>query len=215
MQKRIDPSFFLTIITLELKGLVDSRMAPISIISFRCSLTSCIKAGRIFLNVSLKGCSSVRCISCSTIFVLPRSVGPCENTCDHPERNCWAFSFCSDVKTESSRFISTFFSPMLCWWCSPCSFLSVTSFTGSLSSTLIISKLQTSARACNVILFADILHTRKGIRAVLPGLSTLTTLGHTVTLADIPFSVGSVKAASISILSNKACNCLGFIGLQC
>ena len=100
------------------------------------------------------------------ILVLPRYVGPCENICDHPERNCCTFSFCSDVKKESSKLMSTFFSSMLCWWCSTCSFLSVIPLTGSLFSTIIASKWQTIACACNATTLADIFHNYTGIRAV-------------------------------------------------
>ena len=47
---------------------------------------------------------------------------------------------------------------------------------------------------------ADMLHKRTGIRAVLPGLFVLTTLGHTDNLDDRPSSIGSVNADSESRL---------------
>ena len=73
MQKRSDPSFFLTKTTALHHGLLLGRITPASSISFRWSLTSSNCGGGILQNRSLKGgvSGSLRTILCSAALVWP------------------------------------------------------------------------------------------------------------------------------------------------
>ena len=75
MQKRSDPSFFLTKTTALHHGLLLGRITPASSISFRCSLTSSNCGGGILRNRSLNGgvFGSLRTILCSAALVWPMS----------------------------------------------------------------------------------------------------------------------------------------------
>ena len=75
MQKRSDPSFFLTKTTALHHGLLLGRITPASSISFRCSLTSSNCGGGILRNRSLNGgvSGSLRTILCSAAL----GVAPC------------------------------------------------------------------------------------------------------------------------------------------
>ena len=78
MQKRSEPSFFLTRTTTLHHGLLLGRMAPASNISFRCSLTSSTCGGGILWKRSLKGgvSGSLKTILCVTALVCPISCSP-------------------------------------------------------------------------------------------------------------------------------------------
>ena len=75
MQKRSDPSFFLTKTTALHHGLLLGRITPASSISFRWSRTSSNCGGGILQNRSLNGgvSGSLRTILCSAALVWPMS----------------------------------------------------------------------------------------------------------------------------------------------
>ena len=85
MQKRSEPSFFLTRTTALHHGLLLGRMAPASNINFRCSLISSTCGGRILRKCSLKGgvSGSLKMILCVTALVCPMS-------CFSREKRSWS-----------------------------------------------------------------------------------------------------------------------------
>ena len=97
MQKRSDPSFFLTKTTALHHGLLLGRITPASSISFRCSLTSSNCGGGILWNRSLNGgvSGSLRTILCSAALVWPMSCFSRKKISWYSFRRPRAFSACS------------------------------------------------------------------------------------------------------------------------
>ena len=97
MQKRSDPSFFLTKTTALHHGLLLGRITPASSISFRCSLTSSNCGGGILQNRSLNGgvSGSLRTILCSAALVWPMSCFSRKMISWYSLRRPRAFSACS------------------------------------------------------------------------------------------------------------------------
>ena len=98
IQKFKLPSFFCTKTMALDHALWLGLMAPDSNISFKWFLTSWTNGGRIHLNHSLKGVSSVTFIICSMEWVLPNSAGSNENTSWYLARSQWAASASSGVQ---------------------------------------------------------------------------------------------------------------------
>ena len=73
MQNRRPPSFFHTRTTALHQGDWDGRIAPLSSISWMCSLTSSTSGGAICRNLSLNGSVSNSSITCSAVSVHPIS----------------------------------------------------------------------------------------------------------------------------------------------
>ena len=126
-----------------------------------------------------------------------------EKICCHCERNLLACFFCSSDKQESARFISAGVSSaedaVCCWTLA----VHVPEDFGVMSAdlrTVTSFNSQMGVLGAMVTTFAERLQILTGILAEVPGLSSLTTLGHTVTLDDEPFSAGSVTADSKSLL---------------
>ena len=97
MQKRSDPSFFLTKTTALHHGLLLGQITPASSISFRCSLTSSNCGGGILWNRSLNGgvSGSLRTILCSAALVWPMSCFSRKKISWYSFRRPRAFSACS------------------------------------------------------------------------------------------------------------------------
>ena len=97
MQKRSDPSFFLTKTTALHHGLLLGQITPASSISFRCSLTSSNCGGGILQNRSLNGgvSGSLRTILCSAALVWPMSCFSRKKISWYSFRRPRAFSACS------------------------------------------------------------------------------------------------------------------------
>ena len=97
MQKRSDPSFFLTKTTALHHGLLLGRITPASSISFRWSRTSSNCGGGILRNRSLNGgvSGSLRTILCSAALVWPMSCFSRKKISWYSFRRSRAFSACS------------------------------------------------------------------------------------------------------------------------
>ena len=97
MQKRSDPSFFLTKTTALHHGLLLGQITPASSISFKCSLTSSNCGGGILRNRSLNGgvSGSLRTILCSAALVWPISCFSRKKISWYSLRRPRAFSACS------------------------------------------------------------------------------------------------------------------------
>ena len=113
MQKCKPPSFFLTNTTTLHQALWLGWIASDSSISCRWFWTSSTSDGRICLNCSLKGVSSVTFIMCSMEWLQPNSAGSSENTSWYLARS-WLVASTSLGGQESSLFKSNSSNSLLC-----------------------------------------------------------------------------------------------------